>query len=155
MKITSCLITTLIALSLGSFRVAAQQADWQGIWKQTIDAAEREGHLTIAVASGEDWRQEVGRFQSHFPNIKLDISSLSGRDFWPRFIKEREAGQYLWDVRVGSIDNLEYSLKNAGNMQPIRGLLFLPEVLDDNSWHGGFDNLFLDKEKNTFSDLQQ
>ena len=32
----------------------------------------------------------------------------------------REAGQYLWDLRVGGADTNVYNFKKAGNMAPIR-----------------------------------
>jgi ABC-type glycerol-3-phosphate transport system substrate-binding protein len=151
MKNTSGIVgASLAALIFTATGAAAQSQDWKAEWDRTVALANREGHLTLAVASGEDWRTEVGRFQQAFPGIKLEMSTFSGRDFWPRFIKEREAGQYLWDVRVGSIDNQEYVLKNAGNMQPVRDLLLLPEVVDDDSWYGGFNSLFLDHESKFF-----
>jgi ABC-type Fe3+ transport system substrate-binding protein len=87
------------------------------------------------------------RFQDAYPDIKLEMTAFSGRDFWARFLKERDVGQYLWDMRIGGYDAQEYRIKQAGNMQPVRDLLILPEVLDDNVWYGGLDGVFLDREK--------
>jgi len=65
-------------------------------------------------------------------------------------VKEREAGQYLWDLRVGGADALAYRLRDQGHMQEIRSLFVLPEVKDESKWMGGFDLVFLDKEKKYF-----
>lgn len=129
----------------------AQSQDWKQDWDKTVAKANEEGHLTMAIASGEVWRKEISRFQEAYPKIKLEMTTASGRDFWPRFIKERQAGQYLWDLRVGAPDALQYKLKKAGNFQPIRDLLLLPEVVDDRVWYGGLDGLFLDDDKKYFA----
>ena len=45
----------------------------------------------------------------------------------------------------------DISAKKAGDLDPIRPLFILPEVLDEKAWFGGFDKAFLDSEKNIFS----
>jgi len=128
----------------------APAADWRQEWDRTVAAAKKEGQLQAAVATGNVWREEVGSFHDAYPEIEIKMTTFSGRDFWPRFVKEREAGQYLWDIRVGGTDAPEFQLKEAGEMQSVRALLLLPEVLDDTVWHGGLDSLFLDKERKYF-----
>jgi iron(III) transport system substrate-binding protein len=41
----------------------------------------------------------------------------------------------------------DISAKKAGDLDPIRPLFILPEVLDEKAWFGGFDKAFLDSEK--------
>lgn len=141
-----------VGLAIAAAPALAQSpaADWQQQWERTIAAAKQEGVLVAAIATGNVWRVEIERFHNSYPEIKLQTSTFSGRDFWPRFVKEREAGQYLWDIRVGGTDAPEFQLKEAGAMQPVRDLLLLPELLDDRTWHGGLDSLFLDKERKYF-----
>ena len=139
-----------LVLSFAAGSCFAQSQDWKRDWDKTVAQANEEGHLTMAIASGEVWRKEVARFQEAYPKIKLDMTTASGRDFWPRFVKEREAGQYLWDLRVGAADSEAYVLKGKGDFQPARDLLELPEVTDTNVWYGGLDRLFLDSEKKYF-----
>jgi ABC-type Fe3+ transport system substrate-binding protein len=141
-------VLSVVLLTAGSR--SAQSQEWKQDWDKTVAQANEEGRLTMAIASGEVWRKEVMRFQEAYPKIRLEMTTASGRDFWPRFIKEREAGQYLWDLRVGSSDAQQYALKQKGNFQSIRSLLLLPEVSDENIWYGGFDGLFLDNEKKFF-----
>jgi iron(III) transport system substrate-binding protein len=128
----------------------AQSNNWKAEWDKTVAAAHKEGALTISAPSGQIWREQLMTFSKAYPNIKLDMTPAASRDFWPRVIKEREAGQYLWDFRVGGPDNLVYQVKAMGAMTPVRDMLILPEVLDGNAWYGGIDGIFLDKEKTYF-----
>lgn len=125
----------------------AQPSDWKAKWDKTVAAARKEGQLVLSIPSGSVWRAELVRFQDAYPDIKLDMSAFSGRDFWPRFVKERELGQSLWDLRVGGTDHVAYRLKNAGDFEPIRDYLILPEVANGKYWYGGLNGMFLDKEK--------
>ena len=127
-RLAILVLTILAAAGLGAARA---EVDWQKDWSDTIAAAKKEGALTISLPSGSVWRAELERFQQAYPDIKLQMTAFSGRDFWARFVKEREVGQYLWDMRVGGYDAQEYQIKQAGNMQPVRDLLILPENTDD------------------------
>ena len=141
----AALAACLFALALGPAR-----ADWQGDWQRTIAAAQAEGALTISGPSGSAWREQLLAFEKDYPEIKLAITPMASRDFWPRVIKEREAGQKLWDFRIGGPDHVAYLIKRMGGMAPIRPLLLLPEVTDATAWHGGADGMFVDLEKQYF-----
>jgi iron(III) transport system substrate-binding protein len=121
--------------------------NWKQDWEKTIAAAKKEGELVISGPSGRNWREFLMTFQDAFPGIAMKVTPLAGRDFWPRLIKEREIGQYLWDLRVGGSDNNTHVLRRKGYFQPIRDQLVLPEVLDENAWYGGVDGLFNDTDK--------
>jgi ABC-type Fe3+ transport system substrate-binding protein len=138
---------TMVALIAFAWSFAARADDWKADWDRTLAAAKREGSLIISAPSGAIWRERLAEFQKAYPEIKLSLSTFASRDFWPRVVKEREAGQYLWDLRVGGVDTPSYNLKNQGALLPVRPLLILPEVTDDANWHGGLDALFLDREK--------
>jgi ABC-type Fe3+ transport system substrate-binding protein len=126
------------------------RADWRQEWDATVAAAKQEGALTVSAPSGREWRDQLLEFQNEYPAIKISATEAASRDFWPRLAKEREAGQYLWDFRIGGPDVISYNMKAQGMMAPIRPLLVLPEVTDDKSWLGGLDGLFADKEKQYF-----
>ena len=129
---------------------AAQPGDWKRDWDQTIAAANQEGQLAISAPSGTTWREQLMTFQQAYPKIKLSLTASASRDFWPRVVKEREAKLSLWDFRVGGPDNLSYSVKAMGAIAPVRDLLILPEVRDNEAWYGGLDGIFLDKDKRYF-----
>jgi iron(III) transport system substrate-binding protein len=139
----------IVAGLLSAGPVAAQ--GWQQDWDQTVAAAKKEGALTMAIPPGREWRDQVMEFQKTYPEIKLDAQGFNSRDFWPRVVKEREAGQYLWDLRVGGADTNVYNFKATGGMAPIRPLLLLPEVTDDSKWNGGLDAVFIDLDKKYFA----
>ena len=128
--------------------LSAYSETWQEDWQRTIAAAKAEGQLVISGPSGTAWREQLLTFNRDYPEIRLSITPAAARDFWPRIAKEREAGQKLWDFRVGGPDHSSYIMLNQGTIAPIRQLLVLPEVTDPNAWYGGFDGLFLDNGKN-------
>lgn len=134
----------LIALIIPT---AGYSADWEQNWNHTLTAAKAEGQLVMSIPAGGVWHAELMRFQDAYPGIKISATTFSGRDFWARFMKEREVGQYLWDIRIGGYDAQEYKIKQAGNLQSVRDLLVLPEVVDDSKWHAGLNSAFLDREK--------
>jgi len=145
--------TAGLVLALAAFLASAghgRAQDWRRDWEATIAGAKAEGALAIAAPAGREWREQLLAFGKSYPEIKLDITAFASRDFWPRYLKEREAGQYLWDLRIGGPESVTYALKNAGEMAPIRDLLLLPENKDDSLWLGGLDALFLDREHRYF-----
>lgn len=128
----------------------AQGDGWKKVWDETVAAANKEGQLVISAPAGTAWREQLLTFQQEYPAIKISATSAASRDFWPRVVKEREAKLSLWDFRVGGPDNLSYTVKTMGYMTPVRDMLILPELLDNNLWYGGLDGIFLDKEKRYF-----
>lgn len=122
-------------------------ADWKQQWDAAVAAAKKERELIISAPSGRVWRDALMEFQKAYPEIELKITAAASREFWPRVLKENEVGQYLWDIRVGGPDNLSYDMKARGLLDPMRQLLILPDVVDDNLWHGGLDGMFTDNEK--------
>ncbi len=119
-----------------------------GEWKKVVEAAKKEGKLVLSGQVGEEWRKtQVDMFRQEYPEITVEFSAGSARDFWPRIKKEREFGKKLWDLRVsGGVDPLSIEAKRNGVLAPLRPLL-LPEIADDNKWLGGLDGAFVDREK--------
>lgn len=140
----------LLVLGLMLIAGPAAAADWEADWQATVANANKEGKLVLSVPSGRDWRDALMTFEKAYPAIAVEATPAASREFWPRVMKEREVGQYLWDLRIGGPDALSYGLKDQGVMEPVRPLLVLPEVVDGSKWMGGFDGLFLDKEKKYF-----
>ncbi len=119
-----------------------------GEWKKVLEAAKKEGKLVMSGDSSQEWRKAlVDLFREDHPEIQIEYTGVSGRDFAMRIRQEREMGQKLWDLRGGGTTTL-YEMKNDGFLEPIRPLLS-PEIADSSKWIGGLDNLFGDKE-NTF-----
>jgi iron(III) transport system substrate-binding protein len=141
---------SLLAAALWHAPAMAQASDWKKVWDATVAAANKEGQLVISAPSGTAWREQLLSFQQDYPGIKVSATAAASRDYWPRVIKEREAKLNLWDFRVGGPDNLSYTVKAMGYLAPVRDMLILPEVVDDNAWYGGIDGIFLDTDKRYF-----
>ncbi|GGG01924.1 ABC transporter substrate-binding protein [Paenibacillus abyssi] len=127
--------------------VESGETEEAGDWDDIVAAAKKEGRLVMSGDPSEVWRKSlVDLFQQEYPEIKVEYTGANGRDFWPKVRKERELGQYLWDVRAGGVELQGYQAKNDGFLEPILPVL-LPEIADDSKWIGGLNGLFHDKEK--------
>ncbi len=139
-----------LALLLSVSAAFAQEQNWKADWDRTVAAANQEGELAIAGPSGRGWRDFLTqRFPKDYPKITIKLTPFAGRDFWPRLIKEREVGEYLWDLRVGGSDDNTHVLRAQGMFTPTRNLLVLPQVTDGTKWYGGLDGLFVDNAHQT------
>jgi iron(III) transport system substrate-binding protein len=139
----------LAILWLSVFSITASHA--ADDWEQTVAEAKKEGSVVISALSGELLRQALLSFEKDYPGIKVEYHGMSGRDFRPRLLKERELGQYSWDLRIGGVDADVYRFAERGILDPIRQAMILPEVADPKKWMGGgFDSvnsIFADKAK--------
>ncbi|HEY4135997.1 MAG TPA: extracellular solute-binding protein [Alphaproteobacteria bacterium] len=137
----------LALLVAASGAASAQNAAPPQAWTDTLAKAKKEGKLIVAGPSGKLWQSLLETFQKDYPDIKIQVTSFAGRDFWPRAVKEREVGQYLWDIRVGGAETQAYKLIETGGLAPVRDMFLLPEVADESQWYGGFNGMFLDYGK--------
>jgi len=126
-------------------RVESQ--DWKTKWDKILVDANKEAKVAVAGPPGSAYRDVMRGFEKKYPEIVLEFQSFTPVNFTARFAKERQAGQYLWDVYVTGPTGFDISAKKSGELDPIRPLFVLPEVLDEKAWFGGFDKAFLDSEK--------
>ena len=125
---------TLLLLTAAS--PAAIAAGWQEEWQATVQAAKREGQVTVYI-SGYGATLDAGHFQKDFPDIKLLVVTGQSGQLGPRIVSERRAGKYLADVSSAGA-NPHYQLFYAAKMlEPIASALILPEVTDQSKWWGG------------------
>lgn len=122
-------------------------------WDQTVAAAKQEGTVSISGPPGDIWRAFVLKFQDAYPGIQVDYTPADSRDYWPKLAQERQASQYLWDLRVGGPDPQVFAARDSGTLDPVRPLLVLPEVLDDSKWSGGLDAIWADDQKQYMPDF--
>jgi iron(III) transport system substrate-binding protein len=116
-------------------------------WERLIAAAKAEGKVLLAGPPAQQYREGLMAFQKAFPEIKIEYVAASGRDFGPRILREREVGQFLWDVHVGGPETANLQLKPAGVFDPLMSALILQEVLEDDVWVGGFADGWMEREK--------
>ncbi len=126
-----CLIAALLALLAGIAGAAEKSSEWE----RTVQAAKKEGQLTVYVHSTYAPALESGAFQKAFPDIKLVTVSGVELDLERRFMAERRAGKYLADVfMVGVLRSYNFYLAKLLDM--IKPALLLPEVVDESKWWG-------------------
>ncbi len=126
---------------------ASQPAQAQPWDPQLVEAAKKEGRVVIAGPPVPPHRQTILRFQEAFPGIAVEYSGEFPDRRDPKIMAERKAGRYLWDVVITGVSSLMYTRDiPAGYYDPVRPLI-LPENQKDESWIGGFEAGFLDKEK--------
>ena len=125
----------------------AVPAGSQGPWDTVLAAARQEGTVAVAGGPGADYREAIMEFRTRYPDIQVEYQGLNARDMQARFYQEREAGQYLWDVLINGPTTFDITAKKQGDLVPLRPALMLPEVLDESAWFGGFQQAFLDSEK--------
>lgn len=111
-------------------------AGWQEEWQATVQAAKREGQVTVYI-SGYGTTLDAGHFQKDFPEIKLVVVTGASGQLGPRIVSERRAGKHIADISSGGA-NPHYQLFYASKMlEPISSALVLPEVTDQSKWWGG------------------
>jgi iron(III) transport system substrate-binding protein len=130
-----------------SLAAGAARPAWEAEWERTVAAAKQEGALAVIGTPQPPVRAATMRFQEAYPEIKVEYVGLDWAPLEPRVRPEREAGQFLWDVRVGGSGGVPYRLAGEGWFQPLKSALILPETLDDAQWLGGFDAGFADRTK--------
>ncbi|MSQ27071.1 MAG: ABC transporter substrate-binding protein [Dehalococcoidia bacterium] len=97
--------------------------------------------------AGTGYRKAAEAFQTAF-GITVDHSSESTASIWvPKMEKKREAGIYSYDAVVVPPNSALIRLKPKGAWDPIRPLIFRPDVLDDKMWREGFEKQFIDLDK--------
>ena len=138
-------ILLVLMVSIGAARAESQE--WKTKWDKVLGEAKKEGKVAVAGPPGSAYRDVMRGFEKKYPEITLEFQSFTPATFTARFSKERQAGQYLWDIYVTGPTGFDIAAKKAGELDPIRPGFILPEVLDEKAWFGGFDKAFLDSEK--------
>lgn len=127
----------LLALSLSGQTLFGAEAKpaWQAEWEKSLQAAKREGQVTIYVS--EVYEQVFRQFQNRYPEIRVVVVPGSGNPIANRIMSERRAGKYLADLYMGGSGTAHDVLLKAKVLDPVKPTLILPEVLDESKWWRG------------------
>src|SRR6266496_491970 len=136
------LVGALLALGLALTKVSVEAAEfkpeWQVEWEKTIEAAKREGNLSVYFWQGGNLEKVILAFQKKFPEIQVTTAGGRGSKFVVRLTSEQRAGKYLADVCMcGVTSPYEVLLKQAKALDPIKPAFLLPEVVDESKWWEG------------------
>ena len=133
--ILSCAAAMVLIVSARSDEaaVAAEaRAVWQQEWEKTIEAARKEGQVTVYISGYE---AVLPDFEKEYPDIKLVAVTVRGNQLGQRLLAERRAEKHIADV-VSSGANPNYQqFYQAKALDPIKLALILPEVTDQTKWY--------------------
>jgi ABC-type Fe3+ transport system substrate-binding protein len=123
----------VFVLSSAGVSLGAQgKPAWQQEWEKTLEAAKKEGQLTVYISGYE---AVLPYFEKEFPEIKVTAVTARGNQLGQRLLSERRAEKYLADV-VSSGANPNYqAFYPARALDPIKPALILPEVTDQTKWY--------------------
>ena len=110
-------------------------------------AAKKEGKLVTMSVEGSGYRKVADAFHEAFPEIEVEHATILARNWAPRVLQERSAGLYEWDVVGPPAITAFGTLWPVKVFDPIRPLLFRPDVVDDKNWQGGLEFGFADDAK--------
>jgi iron(III) transport system substrate-binding protein len=134
----SALLALVLALTEVQLEAADARPEWQFEWDKTVEAAKREGKLSVYFWQGGNLEKAILAFQKKFPEIQVTTVGGRGSKFVVRLTSEQRAGKYLADVCMcGVTSPYEVLLKQAKALDPIKSLFLLPEVVDESKWWEG------------------
>jgi len=144
MMVKNTLGLLLFALStlLFSDPSRAAQIDWQKDWDRTVDAAKKEGQVTVYIYRYGGLLQD---FKRDFPGINVVSVSGRGNQLTTRIMSERRAGRFIADVYSGGPGGNYNVLYKGKALDPIKPFLSLPEVVDESKWFGR-EHRYADRE---------
>lgn len=134
---------TLLALlftffsAMSSFAADSRPA-WRVEWDRTVAAAEKEGALSLYIfEAGPLTEDTVQAFERAYPKIKVSQLRGRGNDLGPRLIAEKRAGKHIADMFAGGKGTAFTTLYAGKLLDPLKPLLFHPEVIDESKWYRG------------------
>lgn len=125
-------------IPFSSIRASDKEGGWKAEWKKTVEAAKREGQVTLYLdPTYERVLVHSGVFQKAYPGIR--VITVVGRpsEIAQRLLAERRGDKYLADVVAMGLGVTLESLHGAKALDPIKPALILPEVVNKSNWWQG------------------
>ena len=80
---------------------AESKPNWQAEWERTVQAAKKEGSLSLYMYQGDGELGAMAQlFQKKYPEINVVVTPGRGNTFAPKIMAERRAGKYLVDAYI-------------------------------------------------------
>src|SRR5436309_3430515 len=118
-----------------NFHAAESKPNWQAEWEWTVQAAKKEGSLSLYLYQGEgELGTFVQLFQKKYPEINVVTTPGRGNTLVPRIMAERRAGKYLVDAYISGPTTVYEVLYRAKILDSVRSAMILPEVIDESKW---------------------
>src|ERR1051325_2251294 len=107
------------------------KAEWEQQWDDVVAKARGEGQLSITTLVGAGFRKALDTFEESFPGVNVDQQTFGTASLMiPKIQQERAASIYSFDVSVFTITSMLSTLKPTGALDPLRPVIFRPDVLD-------------------------
>ena len=129
-------LTFACFLGLVSSAAGAEQPKWQAEWQRVIEAAKKEGQLSLYGGQEITHPEILAAFNKEFPFIKIISASGRAADMMTRIVAERRAEKYLADITASGPNGPRMLYLNK-IIDPITPAFILPEVTDASKWYGG------------------
>src|SRR5437870_2411879 len=145
MKSIIAILFFLIAwVDLSPVCLAAESVGLRGEWEKSVEAAKKEGQLTI-YHWGTPWILDAGIFQRAYPEIKVTTVTGVGTQLMQRIMAERRGEKFIADIYIAGIATMTM-LNQAKTFDAIKPTLMLSEVIDESKWWTG-KHLYGDLER--------
>jgi iron(III) transport system substrate-binding protein len=110
----------------------AKKSPWQFEWEKTLEAAKKEGQVTVYISGYEE---VLPLFEKDYPGIKVVSVPGRGSQLAQRMIAERRGEKFLADVFNSGGVTTYGQLYAAKVLDPIKPALMLPEITDVSNWY--------------------
>ena len=135
-SLSVCLFFAMMLVRFFSWPLFGYAAEpkpaWQKEWEATLQAARKEGQVTIYISGYEAVLPE---FEKEYPDIKLLSVPGRGSQLAQRMIAERRGDKFLADVFSSGGVTTHGQLYAAKVLDPIKPALILPEITDPSKWY--------------------
>src|SRR6476661_11122637 len=98
---------------------AHAQSDWKKEWEKTVEAAKKEGQVSVYIG-GWEAILESGAFQKAYPEIKVTWVGGRAGEIAKRILAERRAGKFLADVASEGLRSNYHVLHAAKSLDPLK-----------------------------------
>ena len=139
------LLTALLVLAMASLSGA-------DTWDETLVKAKKEGKLVAALggSASRNYRPIFKFFEKKF-GIRTVVSTGGGTRQTDRLLAERGAGKFKVDIFMVGPTTGNRRIIGNGAADPIKSLLFLPDVVDQSLWYKGKHHYSDPQEKYIFA----
>src|SRR5438034_7621838 len=135
-KFSQALAALLLVVRSMASGMPGEPPKWKEEWQKTIEAAKKDGQLSLYGGQEITHPDILAAFNKEFPFIKVVTVTGRGGDLMARIIAERRADKYLADL-MASGPNGPRMLYLGKALDPITPAFILPEVTDLSKWYGG------------------
>jgi iron(III) transport system substrate-binding protein len=130
-------ILGIVGYFSGASSLLAADGKFDAEWQRTVDAAKKEGRVSVFLYQRENIETAVKAFEKKFPDIQVVAASTAAAETGPRLMAERRAGKFLWDICICGPTTPLSVLYPAKALDPIKPALMLPEVVNPTKWWEG------------------